>query len=193
MEFVTKVEEKTGLDLWGAITLYLVFFGVLLFLTEISGIVGHDITILGESTMKHVSDIMSEHEASKSLFALSIVALLLGFINSLFIKNTELCFYNKRIVIPTTNFLISLVFVMLAVSTAVAFGVYRLVGLSSVLYNVLFYGFLKNILLSIFLIYPLIVLKINTNINPYFKNISALLSCIIYSLILSQFHKIDIL
>ncbi|WP_010222575.1 hypothetical protein [Pseudomonas donghuensis] len=76
--------------------------------------------LFGVELIKHVSDIMTEHEAGKSMFVLSVYTLLVSFIKSVWQARSAVhSFFNRYIVIVPANFLISLVFVEGAVTFSV--------------------------------------------------------------------------
>lgn len=194
MQFVKRYEKDTGLDLGGAITLFIVFLVSLLLLAYVTSFYDLKETIFGASITKHVSDIMTEHEAGKSIFLLSFVVLVLGLIKSTQIKEGVNQFFENRIVIPTTNFLIGLISVMLAVSTSVSVSLVATYGVTDQVIMILFYAYLKNILLSLFLLYPLIILNFNSSgtMTNSKKYILALVSVVMYIVTLSFYHEIDI-
>jgi len=165
VQSVKEYEKNTDLDLGGAITLFIVFLFSLLILAGVSRLYDLEETIFGATITKHVSDIMTEHEAGKSLFLLSFIVLILGFIKSIQIKKGVNKFFENRIVIPTTNFLIGLIAVMLAVSTSVSVSLFLSYGFTDQICMILFYVYLKNIFLSFFLLCPLIILNFNSDVK----------------------------
>lgn len=121
MRMLEKISNRTVLDVKSPASLFIGFLLSLCLLALIARSLDFETVIFGETLTKHVSDIMSEHEAGKSMFALSILVLLISYTKlimewlSIPIKPS----INTYIFINPANFLISLISVELAVTTAV--------------------------------------------------------------------------
>lgn len=113
--------QDTDVDFRSASSLYVIFAVVITVLGFASRSMGMNFEIAGASVVKHVSDIMTEHEAPKTIVALFLVVIFLGYIR------TGVASVGKKIpdkldrylFLPPSTFLVELVAVVLAVATAV--------------------------------------------------------------------------
>jgi hypothetical protein len=96
------------------------FLGVMTFLGLGARSLGFDVMIYGETLIKHISDLMSEHEAIKSLNILSIGFIIISFITALYTiyKKPNPKFY-LYFLHPMLNFICTLAAVSLAITVSV--------------------------------------------------------------------------
>ncbi|MGK0149695.1 hypothetical protein [Pseudomonas putida] len=117
-----KFSGRVELDFEAPITLFCTFAVIFSVVGWIAVHLPFETELFGVELTKHVSDIMTEHEAGKSMFVLSIYALLVSFIKSVWqARAAVLPFFNRYVVIVPANFLVSLVFVEGAVTFSVLF------------------------------------------------------------------------
>jgi len=172
MNIYKRIIESTELDVKTPIPLFFGFFFLLSLLAFVSQQFPFDSEVFGGNLTKHVSDIMSEHETRKSLFVLSVLTIILGFLKNIIkligIKISE--FVNKYFFISLTNFLISLVFVELGVTASVALMAPKIHEVATF---VLIYLVGRNFTLAAFLVTSLIVLNGTDNLSiSYLRRIS---------------------
>ncbi|TDF37391.1 hypothetical protein EYS14_14670 [Alteromonadaceae bacterium M269] len=181
--------NKTALDLTTPTSLFIVFFLVMSLLAQVS-LRFPNAEILGATFVKHVSDIMTEHEAGKSMIVLMICAFILSLVRLLSYRNAPQNKYTLSLVHPVCNFLLSLVFVELAITGAVT-----LSALGKPLFKEMFlYMTLKNILLSITLLLSLMLLNLektqDTASRFYLISFAAILAAV-HAWILNSWHEIQ--
>ncbi|WP_024591785.1 MULTISPECIES: hypothetical protein [unclassified Pseudoalteromonas] len=160
---INYIDDRTELDIKSAFSLFVVFLVALCFSAWIVSLFSFETKIFDKELTKHLSEIMTEHEAGKSMFVLSIFALLFSYSKYLFsLKWGVNPFLNKYLVLAPTNFLVSLVFVELAVTYSVVI----MVPKSPIPHwDVLLYLGGKNTVLGIALILSLAVINKNSSLN----------------------------
>lgn len=115
-----KFSGRVELDFEAPLTLFCTFAVIFSVVGWVVLQLPFEAELFGVKLTKHVSDIMTEHEAGKSMFVLSVYALLVSFIKSVWqVRSTVPPFFNRYVVIVPANFLISLVFVEGAVAFSV--------------------------------------------------------------------------
>jgi hypothetical protein len=132
---------------------------------------------------------MTEHEAGKSMVVLMICAFILSFVRLLFCRNAPQNKYTLSLVHPVCNFLLSLVFVELAITMAVTLSAFG----EPFFKKMLFYMTLKNVLLSITLLLSLMLLnleKTQDTTSRFYLIPFALILAAIHVLILNSWHEI---
>ena len=154
---LSKIERFSDLDVRSPVSLFFVFLSVMSILGIVSNVLPFETKVFGVHIAKHVSDIMTEHEAFKSIVVLTFIAVVGGTIKQIFlVSGSELSsFSNKYIVLAPTNFLISLVSVAIAITATVLLLAPKPPGVWGVLSIV----FIKNGVLAVTLICSLIILN----------------------------------
>jgi hypothetical protein len=178
---INFIDSKTELDLKPSFSLFVVFLVILCISAWVVSLFDFETKVFGSELTKHLSEIMTEHEAGKSMFVLSIFALVISY-SKYFIslKWGVNSFLNKYLVLAPTNFLVSLVFVELAVTYSVVIMVTK----SPIPYwDVLLYLGGKNTVLGLALILSLVVINKSKslNINQLLQLIlSAIFACVYF-------------
>jgi len=115
-----KRSDVTGLDFKGAVSLFCIFTIVLCLAAWMVQRFPFETTIFGTSLTEHLSNIMTEHEAGKSIVVLSFYAFVVSYLRFfLSLKFNVSNFFDRYVVFVPTNFLVNLVFVELAVTLSV--------------------------------------------------------------------------
>jgi hypothetical protein len=76
---INYIDDRTELDIKSAFSLFVVFLVALCFSAWIVSLFSFETKIFDKELTKHLSEIMTEHEAGKSMFVLSIFALLFSY------------------------------------------------------------------------------------------------------------------
>lgn len=157
---LSKVEKMCDLDVRTPVSLFFVFLVVMSSLGMVSNLLPFETKVFGVHIAKHVSDIMTEHEAFKSIFVLTCITVFVGILKQSFLLagSTLSTFTNKYVVLAPTNFLVSLVFVALAITITVFLFAPKPPGA----WTLLFFIFAKNGVLAISLITSLVFLNAKT-------------------------------
>ena len=160
---LNSIDSKTELDLKSPLSLFVVFLVILCTSAWIVSLFSFETKLFGTELTKHLSEIMTEHEAGKSMFVLSIFALVFSYSKYLIsLKWSVNPFLNKYLVLAPTNFLVSLVFVELAVT----YSVVLMVPKSPIPHwDVLLYLGGKNTALGLALILSLAVINKSNSLN----------------------------
>ncbi|EKF9401013.1 hypothetical protein O1B79_003558 [Vibrio cholerae] len=173
MRYIKKLECETGLDISGSISLFFVFLVCFFFLSKGAQQFPYGFQVFGLNINQHVGNLMSEHEAGKSISLLSFLAIILGVIKSLKGSSFHKGFVDSKIIIPITNFTLCLTATMLAITYAVAFTLSPLPGTESVYFIFLYHGFLKHTILCFSIGFALISLnKVTDNLKDKVVNIT---------------------
>ncbi|MCG6229669.1 hypothetical protein [Vibrio furnissii] len=159
MRYIKELEYKTGLDIGDVISVFLVFLTCFYLLANGAKLFPYGYEVFGTNINQHVGELMTEHEAGKSITLLSVLAIFLGLIKSLrgseFHKGT----FDSRVVTPITNFTLCLISTMLAITYAVGFTLKPFPGGESLYLMFLYHGFLKHTLLCLSIGCALVVLN----------------------------------
>lgn len=131
------------------------FFAFLAIFTAI-GIVGRmfkfDTVFLGKKLSEHISDLMVEHEALKTLFFVSVILIAVGLLRGgLALFRVKSYFIRDNFSIPVSNFIATLAAISVAISVSVYLTSIHMLGFFSVI-TVLF---VLNVMLAGFLIFSL--------------------------------------
>lgn len=158
-----NIDKDMRLDLKDPFSLFCIFLVVLCIAAWVIQKFPFDTEIFGDNLTKHLSDIMTEHEAGKSMFAISLYVLFMSYVK-FFISLRWKCntFFDKYFVLAPAGFLISLIFVEMAVTVSVV------VMVPKEPYSPwpeLFYLGGKNLALSICLVGSMMVLN-NASLVP---------------------------
>ncbi|WP_146018004.1 MULTISPECIES: hypothetical protein [Pseudomonas] len=180
-----KVDNSMELDFKNPLSLFCTFLVILCITAWVSQQLPLETKFFGVELTKHVSDIMSEHEAGKSMFALSIYVLSVSYVKYFLSLRSKInVSFNRYAVLAPANFLVSLVFVEMAVT----FSVIAMVPKEPVSpWSVLLYLGGKNLALSAFLLSSLAILNNNCQLvsNNLLKLFLSLFLSFLYFLALT--------
>ncbi len=156
---INYLDQRTELDLKNPVSLFVIFFVLLCVSAWLVSQFNFDTKLFGTQLIKHLSDIMIEHEAGKSMFVLSIFALIISYLKYLvslrYIISPPI---NRYLVLAPINFLVSLVFVEMAVTYSVIISVPK--GPISYWADLFYLGG-KNTFLAVTLLTSLAILNIS--------------------------------
>lgn len=154
---LSKIERICDLDVRPSVSLFFVFLVVMSLLVIMSNLLPFETKVFGVHIAKHVSDIMTEHEAFKSIFVLTVLVVLGGLIKQGFLlaESNISPFINKYIVLAPTNFLVGLIFVAMAITTTVLLFAHKPPGAWPVFFSI----FAKNGALAFSLTASLVLLN----------------------------------